>query len=528
MSPVNQQNWENTKHFFLHSRIALPALLSIGFFLALFYSLHAIPLFDLDEGAFTEATREMLASGNYVTTYLNGELRFDKPILIYWLQAISASLFGINEFGFRLPSVLAAIGWMLAIKAFTEEHADRTTGFVAAILGVTTLGVGVIGRAAIADALLNFFLVLTMFDVYRYMEKPEKKYRYRAYLWMGFGLLTKGPIAILIPFVVSAIVFTLQGKWRIWLRAMFDPVGWAILLAVAAPWYVLEYLDQGQKFIDGFFLRHNVERFQSPMEGHSGSILFYVPALLLLILPYSGLFISVLPTLRKIRQDSLTAFLWVWFLFVLIFFSLGGTKLPHYLLYGVTPLFILMAIHRESLKSRWLAFVPPLFLAGLALALPALLKQAASRSKNAYFEEMLSQQIFGAGYYAAGAGVLLLMFVCIFLPRTPLWSRLAATGFVSAFIVSALILPSIAQLQQGPVKEAALIAKQIGGPVSSFGINMPSFSVYRESITKRYRTSQADAPQTGLIFTRVDKLDKLGPVETIYRKGGIALVRPLP
>ena len=86
-------------------------LVGISFFM----SLGGVALFDLDEGAFTAATFEMLLRHDYITTYLNGELRFDKPILIYWLQAISASLFGTNEWGFRLPSALAAACWMWVI-----------------------------------------------------------------------------------------------------------------------------------------------------------------------------------------------------------------------------------------------------------------------------------------------------------------------------------------------------------------------------------------------------------------------------
>ena len=75
--------------------------------LVLFANLGAAPLVDVDEGAFSEATREMLARGDYVTTWLNGELRFDKPILTYWLQAAAVSVAGPVEWAFRLPSALA-------------------------------------------------------------------------------------------------------------------------------------------------------------------------------------------------------------------------------------------------------------------------------------------------------------------------------------------------------------------------------------------------------------------------------------
>ena len=84
----------------------LGALALLGLFLL---GLDQALLFDVDEGAFTEATREMLVSGDWSHTTLNGQDRFDKPIGVYWLQAISASIFGLNEFAFRLPSALSAI-----------------------------------------------------------------------------------------------------------------------------------------------------------------------------------------------------------------------------------------------------------------------------------------------------------------------------------------------------------------------------------------------------------------------------------
>ena len=69
-----------------------------------YWMLGAAPLFDVDEGAFSQATLEMFERGDFLSTYLNGEPRYDKPILIYWLQASSVKSFGFNEFALRLPS----------------------------------------------------------------------------------------------------------------------------------------------------------------------------------------------------------------------------------------------------------------------------------------------------------------------------------------------------------------------------------------------------------------------------------------
>jgi len=504
--------------------------------LGLFFRLGAPPLFDVDEGAFSEATREMLERGDFVSTWLNGQPRFDKPILVYWLQAASVSLFGLGEFALRLPSALASCAWIAAILVFTRRIADHATACAAAFIAATTIGVNVIGRGAIADALLNLFLALTMFDIMRCAgtddERLRTRWRRRAFLWMGLGLLSKGPVALLVPGAASLLAFALLGRAREWGRALRDPFGWLILLAVAAPWYLLEYGRRGDAFVAGFFMRHNVERFMAPLQGHGGSLLYYVPAVLLILLPYSGLFLHTLPALRRLRAQAVDTFvdtfLWCWFLFVFVFFSLAGTKLPHYLLYGATPLFILMARHRHALRSSWLAFAPPLLLLGLVAALPLLLERLAPGIRNAYVREALVRtEIFSAAWQA-GAVLLLGAALGLALWRgMPPWPRLAATSLLCACATGALLLPAVGALQQEPVKEAALLARRSGWDVHSWRINVPSFSVYRGAVTPA-----TPAPRPGqVILTRSDALAELAgghgaqAPQVLYRKGGVLLLR---
>jgi 4-amino-4-deoxy-L-arabinose transferase-like glycosyltransferase len=501
---------------------APPLLLGAAIWLGLFFQLGGFPLFDVDEGAFTEATREMLARGDYVTTWLNGELRFDKPILIYWLQAASVMLFGLDEFALRLPSALASTGWIVAILAFARRQLGQATGYAAAMIAATTLGICVIGRGAIADALLNLFLALAMFDIYRYLEAPRPLLRYRAFLWMALGLLTKGPVALLVPFAASGLAFALQGQARAWLRAVCDPIGWLILAAVAGPWYVLEYLRQGDAFIAGFFLRHNVERFMSPLQGHSGNFLYYIPVVLLVLLPYTGLFLRVLPGVRRLRDRPLECFLWCWFLFVFVFFSLAGTKLPHYLLYGVTPLFVLMAMGRAAPGGRLLAFAPPVLLLALVVSLPHALQRFAPGVRNLYFREMLTRvDVFGPGWQLAASSLLLAALALALAPRLAPWPRLVGCALLCSFAVGGLVLPALAELQQGPVKEAALIVRAGKLPVRTWRFNVPSFSVYRGAVTER----ASELRPGEVILTRSDELQRLGPVQVLYRKGGVVLAR---
>ena len=530
---------------------AWPLLLAFAVWLAFFHGLGAVPLFDVDEGAFGEATREMLARGDYVSTWLNDRPRFDKPILTYWLQAASVRSFGLDEFALRLPSALAATAWIVAIHVFVRRELDRDTARAAAFMAATSAGVVVIGRGAIADALLNLFLALAMFDVYRVLVDPRPRWHRRVLFWIGLGVLTKGPVALLVPGAASAFAFLLRGRGGHWWHAVRDPVGWLILLAVAGPWYALEYARRGDAFVAGFFLHHNVERFLAPLQGHAGGPLYYVPALLVLVLPYTTLLLATLPGLRRLRAAPLDTLLWCWFLFVLVFFTLAGTKLPHYLLYGATPLFILMAQERHALRNRLLALLPALLLVGAVAALPFVLRQAAPGVRDAHVREALSRQdVFGPAWQAQALAIVAGVLLLAAWPARPrdgtttatteagapapsdgsggaedggagAWPRLAAAALLGTWALGGLLLPAAGELQQGAVKRAALLARQAGWTVRSWRIDAPSFSVYRAAVTPR-----ADVPRPGdVILTRSDALDGLGPVRVLFREGGVLLVR---
>ncbi len=504
--------------------VPAPVLLGAALLLCFVYNLGAPPLFDLDEGAFSAATWEMLKRGDFITTYLNGELRFDKPILIYWLQAASVSLFGVSEWALRLPSAIAASLWVVAVFSFARSQMDATTGLAAGLIAAFSTGVVVIGRAATADALLNLFITLTLLDIIRYFDRPSFLLRNRVYLWMGLGLLTKGPIAIVVPLVVSFLYVAVQKRWQDWVRALFNPLGWVIMLVIALPWYILEYMAQGQAFIDGFFLKHNVGRFSSTMEGHGGSVLYYLPVVLLVILPFSGLLLRILPRIKQALHEPLDLWLWIWFGFIFLFFSFSNTQLPHYLLYGVTPLFLLMAKYRDDLRSKSLAYLPILVWLALLVLLPDIFPMVASRASDEY-TQVLAQRVdsvFGMSY-RIGLVVAFVITLGLFLWREkPVWQGLLIAGVLHTLVIVQWVGPAAGELIQQPVKTAAKLAGQYDETIVMWRLNMPSFTVYREHITPRRD------PQPGeLVFTRIDALSDLGAHEVIYQEGGIVLARKL-
>jgi 4-amino-4-deoxy-L-arabinose transferase-like glycosyltransferase len=501
-------------------RAGLLLAVAVGFY----YNLHAIPLFDLDEGAFGEATREMLLRGDFISPYLNGVPRFDKPVFIHWLQMASVSAFGLTEFALRLPSAVAASLWVAAVYAFLRKLKDERTALFAAIAMATSLEIPIIAKAATADAVLNLFITTAMLTAYLFYYTGRSRWLYACFSLMGLGFLTKGPVAVLIPAATTFMFYLGKGDFRAWLRNAFHPFGLAVFLAVALPWYVAQYLHQGDAFIAGFFLKHNIDRFEGAMEGHSGNVFYYVPVVLLGVLPYTAVLLNSLARVKTLWRDDLGRYALLWFSFVFVFFSFSGTKLPHYVVYGYGGLFILMALSREPLPKRGWLLLPPLLLFAGLLLLPELIAYALPHIRDAYVRDMLAHNAdyFTAGYrWFFGAAAVLTVYFMIDgrLPKSP---KLFACGMLTVLGLSAYVMPVIGGLQQSPIKEAALLAKQRDYTVVMWRLNTPSFDVYSKRLVEKREPRPGDVVLTKAVF-----LSQLGKVKVLYEKNGIALVKLL-
>ncbi|MDX8412340.1 MAG: glycosyltransferase family 39 protein [Mariprofundaceae bacterium] len=328
-------------------RNPLPLLLGLALVNFLFM-LGGHSLWDVDEPNNAVCAREMLAVGNWWVPMFNGDLRFDKPILLYWLMMPAYSLFGINEFSARLPSAMAITALTGVVWYFTRRLLDARSALIAALLLVSSLHMAVISRAATPDPLLILcvgFTLLALLCVY--VENEGGRLLIAAYVAMGIGVLAKGPVAVLMPGLVMGLFLLLMGEWRSWRR--FRPfMGLAIILGIALPWYVTVGVLTGGEWLEGFLLHHNIDRFTQPLQGHRGFPGFYVLTVLLGWFPWSGLLASVLLfgvwRLRGLRQQPMRLFLLCWIVVFLVFFTVARTQLPNYMLPVFPAAAVLMAL----------------------------------------------------------------------------------------------------------------------------------------------------------------------------------------
>jgi 4-amino-4-deoxy-L-arabinose transferase-like glycosyltransferase len=480
----------------------------------------SLPLFDEDEGEYAEVAVEMAASGNFISPTLNGQPFFEKPILAFWLQAPLVRLMGPQEWVFRAPSYLACLAWFWVILRFGRRHWGREQGALAAIFCATSLGVVVSAQAAAMDGVLCLLISLTCFDIYESWQRQSNARVWRVYLWMALGFLAKGPIAVLVPLLVSGLFYFLEGDVRRWLGAVFHPLGWLVFLAIASPWYLLQFQQQGWDFINYFLLRENLGRFTGSLQGHGGTLFYYFPVLLLIALPHTLRLLSSLRAGWQGRHHALTKFLLLWFAVVFVVFSLTGTKLPHYLLIGLTPLFLLMAQHSRNTAAT---AVLPLLLFPLVLAfLPAGIQYwTTSHSLNPYLLEMLGRggEVFNNTWWFLWAVMSLCTLALLFLAWMHRGQWLPLAGILSNLWLVVLVLPTVAHLQQDPVIHAAHVARLMNQPVVADN-RMPSFAVYSGQPTVHRTPHNGD-----VVFLRADEERSLPAHHILFSQGGLRLVK---
>ena len=194
---------------------------------------------DSDEAFYAESSREMVASGDWVTPYYyNYEPRFQKPILYYWLTSATYLATGATELGARLWAALAGVGLVLVTAACGRRWYNKTTGLLAAAIVATNFGYFSIGRMALPDLPLTFCITLTISAALVSTLEQEQTIctlpLILAALGLGLGFLMKGPVGIIIPALVIVPVLMIERR-SIGLNPARLVMGFLIVVAVALP-----------------------------------------------------------------------------------------------------------------------------------------------------------------------------------------------------------------------------------------------------------------------------------------------------
>jgi 4-amino-4-deoxy-L-arabinose transferase-like glycosyltransferase len=305
---------------------------------------------DADEAFYAEAAREMVASGDYVTPFFNYEYRFQKPILYYWMTALVYQVTGPTEAAARLGAALSGIGLVLITAACARRWRDHDHALLAGAMVATAFGCYSIGRMALPDLPLAFFITLATWagltGTLRLGTSPRAWLLVSA-LAMALGFLTKGPVAVILPALVVVPV-TLIERRGLGLTLTDLLLGTVVFAVVGLPWYGLMWERHGTAYLHSFFLGDNLERFATDRFNDPRPWWFYLPVVFGGLLPWSPLMGTWWPALRdtlhgRRRPSAATLRLVIWATVPLLFYSLSIGKQPRYVLPVLPPLAMLLA-----------------------------------------------------------------------------------------------------------------------------------------------------------------------------------------
>lgn len=372
------------------------AIVAAFVLLGVLLSLSPWGLWDPDEGRYADVARLMLELHDFVTPRVNGVVMLDKPPLVYWVTAASLAVWGNNERGARFGQTLFALGLLLiAFEAAWLLYRDRRAVITAMVLA-SSVGFFAAGHFLTHDLGLSFFVGLTLLcflEGWRAgagvagagaagagVAGARAPAATRWYLGMfaaaAGGVLTKGPVAIVLAGMTGLTFIALVGGWRR-LREIPWVRGTLLFLVITVPWFVAVSIANPE-FLEYFFIHEHLTRFATTVHHRQGPLYYYLVVGAGGLLPWTPLFF--MRTVRgprrlaalagALRREN-TAFLFAWIAPTLAFFSISQSKLPAYIL----PIFpalaiVLAAVLDDNLRRR--VRRAPIYLAPLVAPLAIL------------------------------------------------------------------------------------------------------------------------------------------------------------
>ncbi|MBD5770380.1 ArnT family glycosyltransferase [Marinomonas colpomeniae] len=400
-----------------------------------FISLGLYPLMDTTEARYGEMARIMFETGNWITPMFDYNVPFwGKPPIFTWLSGLGFSLFGINEFAARVPHLIVGFGTIWLVYMLAKDKFQSTNmGLFSAALLASTFSYILLSGAVMTDTALTFSITLSMvsfWQAWKHLNSNHgKHWGYLFFIGLALGMLSKGPLAIVLIGISLTVWLMPNGRWKKLWHALPWGYGTLLFIVIAAPWYAIaEYKTPG--FLDYFIVGEHIKRFivsswQGDLYGSAherarGTIWIYA---FTAMLPWSPLLIW--QWIRSIKEgkdteentDGFGSFLLLWLLSPLLFFSFSGNILASYVMPAMPATALLLVhLHSERPLPNWLykiGFITPLLLIILISALNlewvhprsqnqilTLWKQQPEAIQNDLF--YLHKRPFSGQYYSSG------------------------------------------------------------------------------------------------------------------------------
>ena len=491
------------------------------------------PLANPDEGRYSEISREMAASGDWVTPRLNGINYFEKPPLQYWATAAAFKLFGEGEVPARLYVGLCGMATLLIAALTAGRLRGAEAGLASALALVSSPYFMALGGIVTLDMGLTLWTTATLCALLL-AENPTQEARMRrrwmlaAWAAMALAVLSKGLVGIVFPGAAIFLHALLRRDFSIFRRLEW---GWglALFLALAAPWFVAVSAANAE-FAQFFFVHEHFQRFLTTEHRRVAPAWFFIPILVAGFLPW----MIALPAAiaHAWRREAGAAFqplrlALLWSAFIVAFFSASSSKLPAYILPAFPSLALVLGSYLTEAPTRRLALWQGLVIpVALALAWVAWTFPASAR------DEWTASLYRAAQPWALTAAALLLVssLGAIAMLRGGLrWAALATVALATVLTIECL---QNAYEQMTPRQSGKLVARAIA-PFLGPATRVYSVNYYEQTVPFYLgRTvtlvDYQDEFETGLKSEPALTIARLGdfPAEWLRPGDALAIMHP--
>lgn len=344
------------------------------------FNFHVNDIWTPNESFYAESVREMFESGNFIDIQYNYRPRYNKPPLTYWAIALSSSIFGLNEFGIRLPMIIMALGSIWLTYLLGKKLYGPKGGLYAMCIMAVSVQLIAVKQYASPEVPLTFFFTLTMYWFIKAYTENRNKYYYLAYVALGLTVLTKGyPYIVVIGGIVGFhLLLDSQFHLKVWFKKLLHiklHIGIPIVLIIGLSWVIYMYFTYGQDFWEIF--QHETFERAFTRDEKSMRPFFYVEVISWSILPYSLAFFVALGyylfNYKNIRKEI--GFAFSWFVVMFIIFTAAKGKIPTYFIQAHPPMALILTaflINKTQLSK------PLNFIRLYSFLLPSLLILGAS------------------------------------------------------------------------------------------------------------------------------------------------------
>lgn len=348
--------------------VAFLLLCSLILFLPGFFN---IPPIDRDEARFAQATKQMVESGDFVDIRFQDDVRYKKPVGVYWLQAAAvetASALGLPRaqvriWLYRVPSLIGAIGAVLLTYWTALAFVTRRGAIFAGLIMCSSVLLGAEARLAKTDAMLLLTVVAAMgalARVYLSWQRGEDPVRppwsWPAIFWTALagGILLKGPL-ILMFIALTIVTLAILDRSAAWLWRLRPVWGLMWMLVLVLPWFVAIFWRAGETFFTDSIGGDMLAKFAA-QESHGAPPGLYLLLFWVTFWPGAALAGMAAPAVWRARREPGAQYLLAWLMPSWIVFELVLTKLPHYVLplYPAIAILTVGALERRVLSRSWL------------------------------------------------------------------------------------------------------------------------------------------------------------------------------